>query len=179
MRVAPVVANTYPPRVSDVADLYEQDFHAWTQDQAATLRAWPERLRPNALDIGHLAEEIEDLGASQRNVVQSLLYQLLLHLLKLGHHPDQAARSHWQNEIDEFRALLERAFEQSPSLKSRRHELAGEEWDRAARRFVVLLRREGHKPDALPTKSPSVGQPYFDLDAEVLDPDWFPALPTG
>ena len=59
--------------MSDPASLYEQDFYAWTRDQAATLRAWPERLRPNALDIEHLAEEIENLGSSQRNAVQSLL----------------------------------------------------------------------------------------------------------
>ena len=49
------------------ADLYERDFYAWTQDQAAMLRAWPETLRPNTLDIEHIAEELEDLGGSQRS----------------------------------------------------------------------------------------------------------------
>jgi Domain of unknown function DUF29 len=177
--VAVVVATAYPAGVSDAADLYERDFHAWTQDQAATLRAWPERLRPNALDIGHLAEEIEDLGIAQRNAVQSLCYQLLLHLLKLGHHPDQTPRSHWQSEVDEFRASLERAFEQSPSLKARRHELVGGEWDRAARRFALVLRRDGHQPESLSISLPATGRPYFDLDAEVLNADWFPAPPAG
>jgi hypothetical protein len=165
--------------MSDPAALYERDFHAWTEDQAATLRAWPEKLRPNALDIEHLADEIEDLGSAQRNAVQSLIYQLLLHLLKLGYHPDQAARGHWQNEIDEFRASLERAFEQSPSLKARRHELAAREWGRAARSFVMLLDREGHGPGRLATGVPAKGHPCFDLDAEVLNTDWFPLPPAG
>jgi Domain of unknown function DUF29 len=40
--------------------LYDEDFYAWTQQQAALLR----RLPPagNELDLEHIAEEIEDLG---------------------------------------------------------------------------------------------------------------------
>jgi hypothetical protein len=41
---------------------YDTDFYAWTQQQAAALRAkdWA------AVDIEHLAEEVDDLGASIR-----------------------------------------------------------------------------------------------------------------
>lgn len=165
--------------MSDPASLYERDFYAWTQDQAAALRALAEGLRPNALDVENIAAEIEDLGSSQRNAVQSLVYQVLLHLLKLRHHPDQTACRHWQDEIDEFRETLGRHFEQSPSLKARRAELADKEWSRAARRFLHLLEREGHAPDAAAAALRTSSGPYFDLDAEVLNPDWFPPPPAG
>jgi hypothetical protein len=40
--------------------LYEEDFYAWTQQQAQALRRL--RVGDNDLDIEHIAEEIEDLG---------------------------------------------------------------------------------------------------------------------
>jgi hypothetical protein len=40
--------------------LYEEDFYAWTQQQAELLRRLP--AISNELDIEHIAEEIEDLG---------------------------------------------------------------------------------------------------------------------
>ncbi|HEX9867045.1 MAG TPA: DUF29 family protein, partial [Candidatus Tectomicrobia bacterium] len=46
---------------------YDSDFYQWTQAQVAHLRAkeWA------ALDIDHLAEEIESLGASDRRALRS------------------------------------------------------------------------------------------------------------
>ena len=50
-------------------DLYEADFLLWTERQAAELRALAHSCRdlPNALDLDHIAEEIEDLGRSELN----------------------------------------------------------------------------------------------------------------
>ena len=46
--------------------LYESDFYAWTQVQAKELRRLA-RVRPNLpLDLAHIAEEIRDLGKSER-----------------------------------------------------------------------------------------------------------------
>jgi hypothetical protein len=49
--------------------LYDEDFYAWTQQQAALLR----RLPPpgNELDLEHIAEEIEDLGRSDLRAARS------------------------------------------------------------------------------------------------------------
>ncbi|MBV1799543.1 DUF29 domain-containing protein [Siccirubricoccus sp. G192] len=165
--------------MSDPAALYERDFHAWTEDQAAMLRAWPEKLRPNALDIEHLAEEIEDLGSAQRNEVKSRLQQILVHLLKLRFHPDQQSRRHWQTETDEFRAAIEAVFEDSPSLRARRAELAGPVWARAARLFTRQFARDGHDAEAVRAWLSASDASYFDLDAEVLNADWFPPPPAG
>ncbi|MDO9710047.1 DUF29 domain-containing protein [Paracraurococcus lichenis] len=160
--------------MSDAAELYERDFYAWTQDQAATLRAWPEKLRPNALDIAHLAEEIEDLGSSQRNSAKSFLFQILVHLLKMKFHPDQQPRGHWRDEVGNFRAQLDIILSDSPSLRSRRAELASGEWRRAARQVSRSLEDDGHATAAADLRLFTADQAYFDLDRQVLDPDWLP-----
>ena len=85
-------------------------------------KGWPERLRPNTLDIAHIAEEIEDLGASQRNAAKSLIRQIVAHLLKLRFRPDPTPRAHWAAGTAEFRIQLEDIFKDSPSLRARRAE---------------------------------------------------------
>jgi Domain of unknown function DUF29 len=66
------------------ADLYEDDFFAWTQLQAKKLRRFA-RTRPNLpLDLGHIAEEIADLGTERRNAVRSWTARVIEHLLLLS-----------------------------------------------------------------------------------------------
>jgi hypothetical protein len=70
-----------------VADLYEHDFYAWTQLQAKELRRFA-RSRPNLpLDLPHIAEEIADLGRSQRDSLRSWTAHVIEHLLLLEHSP--------------------------------------------------------------------------------------------
>ena len=54
---------------------YDTDFYAWTQAQAAAIRAgtW------DAVDRAHLAEEVEDVGKSERRALVSHLRVLLTH----------------------------------------------------------------------------------------------------
>lgn len=55
---------------SRLEELYDEDFYVWTRRQADTLRRLAE-MRPNVdLDFPHLIEEVEDLGASQRDAVR-------------------------------------------------------------------------------------------------------------
>src|SRR5262249_9382148 len=66
-------------RMCTKATLYEQDFYAWTQEQATLLR-----LRAvQDLDLTNLAEEIESLGKSEQRELYNRLRRLLRHLLKL------------------------------------------------------------------------------------------------
>ena len=78
---------------------YADDFYAWTQTQAAALRAkdWA------ALDLEHLAEEIEDVGNSVRFAIESQMVRLLLHLLKLRHDPATRPRRGWKVTADAAR----------------------------------------------------------------------------
>lgn len=173
------LGRAYHAAMSEAGELYERDFYAWTQDQAALLRAWPQALRPNALDLENLAEEIDSLGRSQRSAVESLLEQVVLHLLMLRCHPHQEPRRHWQKEIDGFRDQLDRLFRDNPSLRARRTELSADVWHRAARLFGRDLIRDDLDPRAALAGLPDPAEPYFDLDAEVLAEDWFPAPPAA
>ena len=74
---------------------YDTDFYAWTQAQAAAIRAkaWA------ALDIEHLAEEIESLGHSDRESIENRLQTLLTHLLKWRYDPATEPRRGWRITI--------------------------------------------------------------------------------
>jgi len=100
--------------MSTNAELYEQDFYAWTQHQATLLRAqkWHD------LDYDNLAEEVESLGKSQQNALESRLEKLVLHLLKWRYQPDKRVRGHsWEDTIREQRRRLSRLLSQNPSLR--------------------------------------------------------------
>lgn len=81
--------------------LYEMDFYAWTQAQARELRGFA-RTRPNLpLDLGHIAEEIEDLGMSERSTVISFARLIMQHFLLASRSPAAEPRQHWLDEVDE------------------------------------------------------------------------------
>jgi hypothetical protein len=103
------------------ADLYEDDFFAWTQLQAKELRRFA-RTRPNLpLDLAHLAEEIADLGTERRNAVRSWTARVIEHLLLLEHSPAQEPRRGWISEIITLRRDIDRRL--TPVLRRdlRRH----------------------------------------------------------
>jgi hypothetical protein len=90
---------------------YDEDFYAWTQEQAELLRRGP--AAANRLDYDLIAEEIEDLGKSELHTVQSLCEHVIEHLLKLEYSGlDEPAR-HWRREIIEWRLQLEKKLTRS------------------------------------------------------------------
>ncbi len=92
--------------------LYDTDYQAWTRRTAADLRAG----RVDAVDLCEIAEEIDDLGKSERRALESCLAQLLLHLLKWDKQPELRSVS-WQISIRKQRRQLERILSESPSLR--------------------------------------------------------------
>jgi Domain of unknown function DUF29 len=91
---------------------YETDLYAWTQLQAAALRAkkW------DILDLANLAEEIESLGHEQAHAVESHLTILLMHLLKWRDQPARRSRS-WRLSIRNARIEIRKRLRRSPSLR--------------------------------------------------------------
>jgi len=87
-------------------ELYDEDFYAWTQQQAKALRTHFKG--DNRLDVEHLAEEIEDLGASERKALESQVVNIMAHLLKLDYSSLDWPRNHWRQEMLAFRNVLER-----------------------------------------------------------------------
>jgi hypothetical protein len=95
--------------------LYEADFYAWTKQQALALRRFA-KTRPNLpLDLEHIAEEIQDLGKSERDTVYSLAQRIIEHFLLFEHSPARAQRLHWADEIDTFRDQMKRKL--SPTIR--------------------------------------------------------------
>lgn len=90
----------------------ETDYFLWTQEQAALIRAG----RWSALDREALAEEIADLGGSQKSEIRSRLTVLLQHLLKWEHQPQQRKYG-WRATIVEQRVSLDDVVTMSPSLR--------------------------------------------------------------
>ena len=69
--------------------LYERDALAWADRQAALLRRVAAGEGVNeAVDWPHVIEEVQDVGLSELRACQSLLEQVLTHLLKLHAMPD-------------------------------------------------------------------------------------------
>jgi hypothetical protein len=95
-------------------DLYERDFYAWANEQAALLRSG----QVSAADIEHIAEEIESMGRTEKRELISRLTVLLLHLLKWKFQPERRGNS-WRLSIANQRRQLGRHLRDNPSLKSR------------------------------------------------------------
>ena len=99
--------------MSTNAELYEEDFYAWTQTTAALIREgkW------HALDPEAVAEEIESLGKRDWRELASRIAVLLRHLLKWRYQPERRQRGRsWRSTIWEQRSRLRRLLRQSPSL---------------------------------------------------------------
>ena len=92
--------------------LYERDFCLWIEEQTRLLREG----RLENLDVGHLVEEIEDLGIREKTAVKSNLVVVLLHLLKHQFQPRRRSRS-WRASVLEHRQRLRDDLRTSPSLR--------------------------------------------------------------
>ena len=92
--------------------LYETDFYAWTQQQAALVRdgRWEE------VDRSNLVEEIESLG-KQRQELHNRLGFLLGHLLKGQFQPSARSRS-WLSTLRLQRLEISDLLDDNPSLKT-------------------------------------------------------------
>lgn len=91
---------------------YDHDVVAWANEQAALLRAG----RFDEVDIEHIAEEIEDVGKSERRELASRMAVLLMHLIKWAYQPERRGAS-WQRTIKEQRRAIAVHLDETPSLK--------------------------------------------------------------
>ncbi len=148
-----------------IDSLYEEDFYAWTQQQAEALR----RLPPlgNELDLEHIAEEIEDLGRSDLRAVASLCEQIIEHFLKLEYSGLKDPADHWCDEIVEWRLQLEKVLTRSIEAKL---DLPGRY--RAALKLVRRLERD---VPGLTSRLPAECPYSFEQIVGSADEDWFPS----
>jgi hypothetical protein len=147
--------------------LYENDFYAWTRDQAAALRRLA-ATRPNVeLDFAHLIEEVTDLGVSQRDAVRSQVRRIIEHCLKLEYSAARNPRAGWYETIIDARTEIEDKM--TPTIRRGLPRRLPRLWQQARRNTATALRLNSEQAaaDALPAACP-----YRLVD--LLRHDWYP-----
>lgn len=92
---------------------YDDDFFAWTQEQARLLRKGDF----SEIDVANTAEELEDMGRSVKHELRNRLVVLVMHLLKWQFQPVFRSPS-WASTIREQRQQINDLIDESPSLRS-------------------------------------------------------------
>jgi hypothetical protein len=144
--------------------LYDDDFYAWTQEQAELLRRLP--VVSNHLDSVLIAEEIEDLGKSELRTAQSLCEHIIEHLLKLEFSGLEEPAGHWRDEIVEWRLQLEKTLTRSIEAKL--------DLPSRYRSGLRLVRRLERDLPGLMRRIPTHCPYSLDQIIGVGDEDWFP-----
>lgn len=90
---------------------YDVDYYGWTVDQARLLREG----RLALIDRKRLAEEVEDLGRSEKREIESRLVLIILHLLKWQFQPEKR-KGGWEASIRVHRRRLKTILKENPSL---------------------------------------------------------------
>ncbi len=139
--------------------LYETDFYAWTQRQAALLRT--EEF--SEVDWNNLIEEIETLGRSERKEIKSRLVVLIMHLLKWQYQPELQSRS-WAATIAVQRDDLAALLADNPSLQAQLAEFVGSVYPRAVKRAV---QETGLSATSFPARCPYEA-------TQIMDDDFWP-----
>lgn len=113
---------------------YDTDVIVWANEQARLLRAGDFA----ALDIEHIADEVEDVGKSEARELANRMALLLAHLLKWYVQPDRRGTS-WQTTIHAQRKAVLSRLRRTPSLKA---DLADAEWWEVAWGDAVAIAEE-------------------------------------
>ena len=152
--------------------LYEEDFYAWTRDQAAALRRLADQRWNGPLDLLHLAEEVEDLGSEQQWAVESQLERIIEHLLKLEHSPSAGPRRQWMISVNNARGEVGRRL--TPTIRNHVEPALSDLYRRSRRNAELSLldHKEADAARALPAACPYA---FDDLLAE----EWWPANRHG
>lgn len=138
---------------------YDTDIVAWANEQARLLRAG----RFDLLDLEHIAEEIEDVGKSERREIVSRMAVLLAHLLKWRYQPERRGNS-WRRTVLAQRKELKAELKRTPSL---RHIIDDPEWGEVIWAKAVAQATEETGLEDFPDICPWSA-------TEILDPEWWP-----
>jgi hypothetical protein len=88
----------------ELRSLYETDSDRWLE---ITIQLLKEK-RLEELDLENLIEELESLSRRDKLAIESLLEQIIRHILLLQYWQEQSTynRNHWQAEVMSFRSQL-------------------------------------------------------------------------
>ena len=142
-----------------MSSTYENDIVAWANEQAYLLRSG----KLSAIDIEHIAEEIEDVGKSEQRELASRMAVLIAHLLKWQYQPERQSGS-WQRTIKEQRKAIARRLKKTPSLNALTHD---SEWIEDAWGDAVLIAINETRMGSFPESCPWAIE-------NILSDDWLP-----
>ena len=142
-----------------LSSIYEEDYQQWLDKTVLLLK----NRQVDSLDYEHLIEELEALGREQKNAVESLVIQIIQHLLFYQYWSSEREDNerHWRVELIGFRTQLGLRLTTNlrNHLSNRLDYLYGK-----ARKMAEV------KTDLkLPSASP------YTL-ADILDEDWLPEI---
>jgi hypothetical protein len=143
----------------DLATLHDRDFYAWTLQQANLLREG----RLSEADIGHIAEELESMGASERRELTHRLAVLIAHLLKWQFQPELRG-NRWRNTIDVQRFDVKELLEENPTLVAKLNERMEKAYSKS---LLLAVRETGLSKQMFPPVCP------FNAE-QLLSEDYWP-----
>ena len=153
----------------DRPSLYDDDIVTWAEEQVAALRALAARNDlSNAVDWENVIEEIESVGRSDTERVESALSQMLVHVLKYASAPATQPSRSWRSEVIVFQASAHRNYR--PSMRQRI------DWERlwtsskktaAASLNVFGETLVGGLPDRMPFTPEEMTADGFDIDTAL------------
>lgn len=140
-------------------NLYDQDFFAWTQEQAKLIK----EKNFDKLDLTNLIEEVESMGNQNKTELRNRLAVLLMHLLKWKYQPELKGNS-WYLTITNQRSDIADLIEDNPSLKHFLPELFARAYTRSVTKASI---ETGIKKAAFPQES------EWSIE-QTLDEEFFP-----
>ena len=143
------------------AGLYEHDFYAWANEQAALLRAG----NLSVADIEHIAEEIESMGKTEKRELVSRLAVLLLHLLKWRYQPERRS-ANWEATVIVQRHDLSDHLADNPSLKAQLPAAISRAYSNAA---PIAVGETGLPKSTFPTTCPWSFE-------QIMDEEFWPSM---
>ncbi|TRU91809.1 MAG: DUF29 domain-containing protein [Microcystis wesenbergii Mw_QC_S_20081001_S30D] len=142
-----------------LSSIYEEDYQQWLDKTVLLLK----NRQVDSLDYEHLIEELEALGREQKNTVESLVIQIIQHLLFYQYWSSQREdnQRHWRGELIGFRTQLELRL--TTNLRNHLSNRLDYLYSKAKKMAEV-------KTDLkLPSENP------YTL-ADILDEDWLPEI---
>src|SRR6187401_3455093 len=101
-----------------MSETYESDILLWSEHQAELLRRVARGEPVNeAPDWGNIIDEVESVGRSEVDAVESLLRMVLAHILKERAWPNTPYVSGWRKESLLFRRQARRKYR--PSMRQK------------------------------------------------------------
>jgi DNA primase len=102
-------------RADSVTSFYERDYYDWIQRNVHAMREG----RVHEVDWANVAEELEDMGKSEKRALRSQLARLIAHLLKWAYQPKRRSTSQnsWRAAIKHARQSINETLGESPSLR--------------------------------------------------------------